>query len=456
MANIKKRGNTYNISVSCGYTPQGKQIRKYMTWKPAPNMTEKQIKKELERQKVLFEEKVLSGQCVSGDLRFSEFAERWFLDYAEKQLKPRTIQRYREHLERINPMIGHIRMDKLQPAHIMSLYDKIAAERQDNKYRAKINLKEQMNRKNVTRAKLHELSGVSKGTITNAWNGKNITENTADKIAKALQTKRNAIFEPVVIDTALAPMTVRHYHQFLSSVLSTAVYWQIIPSNPCQRVKPPKAENKEAKYLDEKDFSRLLVALEGEPIQYKTLIYLLLYTGMRRGEAMGLEWKDIDFEKGVIHIQRTSAYLPGRGVFEDTAKNKTSVRSIHIDAGAGNMLKEYRAYQNAERLKIGSLWKDTDRLFTQWDGSPMNPDTPSGWFHNFVKRHELPNICLHSLRHTHASLLIANHADIRTVSGRLGHARTSTTMDIYSHLIRSADKEAACTIEKVINATARH
>ena len=112
------------------------------------------------------------------------------------------------------------------------------------------------------------------------------------------------------------------------------------------------------------------------------------------------------------------------------------------------MLKEYRAYQ-MQALKNRFFVEGYRPLIYPMGRKPDEPGYPFGWFHNFVKRHELPNICLHSLRHTHASLLIANHADIRTVSGRLGHARTSTTMDIYSHLILpSADKEAACTIEK--------
>ena len=110
MATIQKRGNSYRIMVSAGYTAEGKQLRKGMTWTPAPGMTEKQTQKELERQAVLFEEKVKSGLYLDGNIRFQDFAERWFRDYAEGHLRERTLDRYRGLAERTYQAIGHIRI----------------------------------------------------------------------------------------------------------------------------------------------------------------------------------------------------------------------------------------------------------------------------------------------------------------------------------------------------------
>ena len=96
MATITKRGNSYRITVSCGYDLNGKQLRRTMTWAPAEGMTKRQTEKELDRQAVLFEEKCRTGQVLDGSIRFADFAEQWFANYAEKQLRPRTVGRYRE------------------------------------------------------------------------------------------------------------------------------------------------------------------------------------------------------------------------------------------------------------------------------------------------------------------------------------------------------------------------
>src|SRR5699024_7626353 len=106
----------------------------------------------------------------------------------------------------------------------------------------------------------------------------------------------------------LSAQTIRYYHMVLSSMLSTAVEWQLIPSNPCDRVKAPKIERKEAKYLDEVQAARLIKCLDNEPLQYKTMIMLFLYSGMRRGELCGLEWPDIDFDNHLVSITKSSLY----------------------------------------------------------------------------------------------------------------------------------------------------
>ena len=126
MATIQKRGESYKISVSCGYDLNGTQIRRTMTWTPPEGMTKRQTDKELNRQATLFEEKCRTGQVLDGSIKFADFAEKWFKDYAEKQLRPRTIGSYKEMLPRINAALGHIRIDRLQPHHIVSFYNNLA------------------------------------------------------------------------------------------------------------------------------------------------------------------------------------------------------------------------------------------------------------------------------------------------------------------------------------------
>ena len=126
MATVQKRGNSYLLTVSAGYNAEGKQIRKTMTWRPEEPMTERQADKEAERQAVLFEEKVRSGRAGSGNIRFADFAAQWFTDYAKDRLKPTTYARYVQLSERTYAAIGHIRLDKLHPQHLVAFYAQLA------------------------------------------------------------------------------------------------------------------------------------------------------------------------------------------------------------------------------------------------------------------------------------------------------------------------------------------
>ena len=216
-------------------------------------------------------------------------------------------------------------------------------------------------------------------------------------------------------------------------------------------MKPPKKHRKEAESLDELQTAELIKCLDTEPLQYKTMITLLLYSGMRRGELCGLEWSDIDFKNSVISISRASLYLSGRGVFDDTTKNESSKRVIKVPPVVVELLKLHRKEQKTERLKLGDRWTNSGKIFTQHNGKPIHPDTVSAWFVKFLERHGLPHIPLHGLRHTNASLMIANGTNVRTVSKRLGHSNTSTTVNIYTHAIQSADERAAQILDILLN-----
>jgi integrase len=180
------------------------------------------------------------------------------------------------------------------------------------------------------------------------------------------------------------------------------------------------------------------------------MIMLLLYTGLRRGELMGLEWKDIDFETRQMQIVRTSQYIGNKTIITKEPKTVSGRRKFTLSKTACNMLMEYRRWQNMNRLKLGSQWIDSDRLFTTWNGQPMYPDTISGWFTDFLAKNGLPKVSLHSLRHYNGTMMIAEGVDIRTVSKRLGHADTSTTLNVYAHALKSRDSEAADRLDEVL------
>ena len=453
MATIQKRGNGYKIVVSCGYDLNGKQIRRTMTWTPEPGMTRRQTEKELDRQAVLFEERCRTGQVLDGNIKFANFAERWFKDYAEKQLRPTTVARYHVLMPRINAAIGHIRLDKLQPHHLMQFYNNLAETgvREDTRYQSTVDFKALLKSRGMTKREFAKQANLSVYVLDSMTRGDKVSATSAHRITSTLKLPLDKVFRPAEGKDTLAVSTILHHHRLISSMLSTAVKWQLIFSNPCSRVVLPKNKRKEAVYLDEDQAAQLLQALEGESLQHQVIVKMLLYTGMRRGELCGLEWKDIDFERAVISVRRSSLYLSGKGVFEDETKNETSERCMKVSDDVIAMLRIWRAEQAKERLRLGDQWQDNDRLFTAWNGAPIRPDVITAWFHKFVTKNGLPPIHVHSLRHTNATLLIAAGTNLTTVAARLGHANTTTTSKIYAHAIKSADQAAAEALQDILH-----
>lgn len=246
----------------------------------------------------------------------------------------------------------------------------------------------------------------------------------------------------------LAPRTVLHVHRLVANILQRAVEWQVIAVNPARRVRAPSVPRRTARVYDENQVARLLEALEEEPLKYRTAVYLALASGLRLGELCGLEWQDIDFEAGTLTVARASQWLPGRGVFTKEPKTEESKRTIALPASVLSLLRRYKAQQNEERLKCGELWRGSGRILTTWNGGPVRPETVSQWFKRFLQRHGLPKITFHGLRHTSASLLICDGVPLKVVSERLGHTTIRTTSDIYGHLLKRADTEAAQRLDK--------
>ena len=353
MATVRKKGRGYEIRVYCGVDSNYKRIDKSKMWIPEPNMTSKQIEKELERQKILFEEEVKTGRCYNNTMRFSEFSDMWLKEYAEKQLAPKTYYRYKELLTRINQAIGHMKLKDIKPLHLNRFY---------------ANLSEK---------------GISK-RIKHDSNGKEIG------------------------DRCLASKTIFAHHQLISKMLSTAVKWQLIDINVAERADPPKVSQKEIQFLDETEIKKLITLLDNEPMQYKTMITLLIYTGIRRGELCGLEWKDIDFNNRTIKIVRTSQYIGNKTLITKEPKTKSGTRELVLSHTACKLLLEYKQWQNYNIIELGDQWNDTDRLFTQWNGLPIYPDTVTDWFAKFIKKHDFPHVTLHSLRHPYVKLKLKN------------------------------------------------
>ncbi|KAF1083877.1 Transposase [Sporotomaculum syntrophicum] len=424
---LQKRGpNSWKLTAACGLDAEKKQIRKTKTitveqtcelksCKGCPKMKRCKARGEAEKQLALFVDEIEKGTFIEPTkLTLADFVERWLRDYGETNLAPKTLHRYKGILTRVLQAMGHIKIEKIRPTHLLEFY---------------ANLQEDGIREDGKEGKLSE-------------------------------------------------KTILYHHRVISSILNDAVQWQVIPFNPASRVKPPKVPKHQATCYDEEKVAALLTALEEENFKYRVIVTLAIATGLRRGELMGLEWQDIDFDKSTLEVRQASQYLPGKGTFTKEPKNETSKRIISVPASVVALLKQYKVYQAQERLKVGELWQGSERLFTTWDGRPMHPDTISKWFPKFlaktiihkpcnkvignvthcphcekpVKKEELiklPPLPFHGLRHTSATLLVGQGIHAKVISERLGHSNISTTMNIYSHFIRRADVEAADKLEEL-------
>ncbi|MCH5193712.1 MAG: site-specific integrase [Oscillospiraceae bacterium] len=448
MASITQRGKGYRIVVSGGYDSKGKKITHSMTWHPEPDMTKRQIQRELNYVAAEFERKFRNGQ-LNSRMKLSEYVEKFWLPRKEREVEPTTYTRYKGMMKRILPALGHYRLDNIQPSIIYMFYDDLYEEkREDTKY-TPTELCIDICKNNYTIPDFASQAGIGLTATGSIRAGKNINEKNAKAVAELLQMPIEKLFTPN--DRQLSPRSILHHHRVLSDVMQQAVYDGLIMVNPVSRVRAPRVPQKEARYLDEKEAMQLLEAvMEKAPKPFDVFIPLLIFTGMRRGEACGLEWQDIDFERNQIHIIRSSLYLPGKGVFESTPKTLSSRRVITIDCDLAELLKEHKKWQEDEAARLGTYWQDSGRVFTAENGKPINPGTVTKWFYNFVTDNELPNICLHSLRHTCATLLLASHTPISTVAQRLGHSTPATTSRIYIHAIQSAEAAAADTLHNIL------
>ena len=388
---IEKRGkNSYRLSCLAGYNLQGKPIKK--------TKTVHGTKKEAEIELAKFVADVQNGMVIEGkSLKFSEFTEIWKRDYGSKELAPSTYKRYCRMLEtRLLPYFGHFYVNKIKPTDIMQFYDLLSKDTQ------------------LIRKK----------------------DNNGSKTLKPLSGK-----------------TILEHHRLLRAMLHKAVYWQVIVSNPAERVQPPKAKKPKRKYYDYDQCKILLENLEQldeEQIKYKTAIILTVFTGVRLGELMGLEWNDIDFRNGIVSINRSSQYLADTGVFTKMPKTESSIREVAIPDFVISLLEEYKLWYEEQKSLYGELWINSNRLFVQADGKPMHPSTISKWFVKFIEQIGLPVINFHGLRHTNATLLIAQNIDVAVVAARLGHAQITTTFNFYVHPIIAHNKKAGFALENLL------
>jgi integrase len=250
----------------------------------------------------------------------------------------------------------------------------------------------------------------------------------------------------------LSPRTVRYCHTILSAALAAAVKERRLPRNPAADAKPPTAREAKAPEMHCWTAGQLATFLSwaAEHSEHFTLWHVLAATGMRRGEALALRWRDVDLGASTISVRRSAGVIRNRGeapqlVEGDTKSGKPRV--VDLDPETVGVLRAHRRERGAMALQLA---RDDALVFADHEGRPLYPEGVSRWFRADLTRcrkalgdETVPAIRLHDLRHTHASLLLSAREPVHVVSRRLGHASPNVTMAVYAHVLPGSQREAA-------------
>jgi len=384
---ITSRGeNTWRITISNGYSPKGKAIRYTKTIHGSYKDAEN-------AEKILAAKVVKSRTSQSAPVKMNlhDFFDYWLENYAIPHLADRTIELYKNEFYRINIALGSKPIDKIEPKHILMFYNNLrCCPRRDGR----------------------------KGTLSST--------------------------------------SIRKYHVLLHLLFKRAVRWQLIFANPADQVDPPAYEYKNEKIiLDHEQVGEFLLLLKNECTKHQLWCLLGIALGLRRGEIFGLQWKHVDFDSKTILIDQSAQYVRGKGVNIKSTKTKASERLLSLPDTLLGLLHIYRKEKQAERYELANKWEGAahfrdDFIFTTWNGHIAFPDSLNTWLSRFVKKHNLSKITPHSFRHMAATYLINAGVDIRTVAGKLGHANSTTTQLVYSHLLRKAEFETADVMDNIL------
>ena len=447
-----KAGTAYRITVSGGFDTMGKRIRHRTTFKPAPGMTERQIQKAVQRAAADFERSIEQGYALDNRQTFAEYAA-YVLDLKERTgTKQKTLDRYRELMLRINAAIGHIKLSDLRPQHLNSFYKTLSQpgiRLGGCSATAKIDLAAWLKDHKTSRATIATASGVAASTVNAAARGESIREDKASAIAKAMGKRLQEVFSTEKDEKPLADRTILAYHRLISIVLSQAEKEMLVPYNAAAKATPPRAEKTDPNYFQPETIADILDALEEEPLKWRLITHLLIVTGCRRGEIMGLKWEKVDLDSGRVKIDRALITSPSKGVYESSTKTR-DIRYLTLPQETIEILKLHKREQLRLQFLNGNRWIHSGYVFTNDTGDHMNPDSITGWLADFSRRHNLPHINPHAFRHTVASVLLANGTDVVTVAAQLGHASASTTENFYAHIIEENKAKAADCIADVL------
>ena len=391
MANFENRGKgSWRITISTGYNPDGSKRRLRRTIKVDPTKTINAQRKEVEKLAAALETDYRRHLLTDGSrVPIKELADE-FISIHGKRLALSTLSHYKFLLDgRIIPELGKTAVQDLTPRMIKQFYQK-----------------------------LEKAPALTKRSKTGGLSGN----------------------------------TVLHYHRCLHAMLTYAVRSGYITINPADAVEPPRKDTQETAFYELDDCRRLLEALDTLPdLQWRLFFYMSIYTGMRPGELIGLNWSDIS--GNVLTVRAGSVYVNGKGTIRtDRPKTQKSIRMIDLPPAVMTLLNKHRKEQAEYRLRFGTDWPEPDAVFTGDLGKRLHISSPTQKFQKIVKEYSLRPITLYGLRHTAATIMIAQGLNARDVAARLGHAQTSTTLNIYAHAFMDANTRATEAISSALDA----
>lgn len=229
----------------------------------------------------------------------------------------------------------------------------------------------------------------------------------------------------------LSPRSLKLHKNIINQTLNLAVQNKLIPANPCQFVALPQSVRYESTFYNDKQLKVLFAALAGDPLL--PLVKITTLYGLRRSELLGLQWDSIDFEGKTMTIRHTVSKVT-EVVAKDKTKNASSHRTFPLTAEALEIFKQAQCWEQQNRLAFGRAYQENNYVFKWADGHPYSPDYVSHRFNKLLKKHSLPHIRFHELRHSCASMLIAMGWTLKDVQEWLGHSDIKMTANIYSHL----------------------
>jgi integrase len=250
------------------------------------------------------------------------------------------------------------------------------------------------------------------------------------------------------ITEGLSPTTVHHLHAVLHRALDQAWRWGLIARNPCDLVDAPHMGHHEMQVFTPAQARTFLDAIQGH--RYEALFTLALTTGMHQGELLGLHWSDVDLDSASVQVRTNLQRYKGT-VSMSTPKTAHSRRQLTLSLTAIEALRRHRTRQVEERLALGADWQDQDLVFPNSTGKPAN----AGYllrseFYPLLERAGLPKMRFHDLRHSAATLMLGSGVHPKIASEVLGHARTGTTMDLYSHTSMTMQRDASAAMDRLL------
>jgi integrase len=263
-----------------------------------------------------------------------------------------------------------------------------------------------------------------------------------------------------MLDRGSSPRTVQYVHAIIRKALKDATLEDppLVRSNVADRAKHPTQRDVDRsrgkfKIWDRSELRAFLDRAREDRLY--PLYHLAATSWLRRGEILGLEWRDVDLDAGKVTVRQTMTRVL-RDIMTGTPKSDQGHRTVSIDSGTVAVLRAWKKQQLEERMYAGPAWQENGGVFTNEDGTRVSPDQLSNRFRDAVRAAEVPYLSFHGLRHTGISLALQAGVPINTVSERAGHHKPGFTLDRYGHVLRGADEQAAEAMGKLLSGDRQH